>query len=318
MAESPNPPNHRHSFPGMSALEKLDPKESEMILEYFKTQVLLLQEKALLQASVREEKKLLVENAKLKKDICDLKTLLIEKQIKKKAKAAAANRTAPDSTATVSTDTPTALGNNPKSVEKDGRRRRGGEKKGRRERHHSEPALEVEPRVDVSRLDLRIGRIVAVRYHPLAGALYIQEVDLGESAPRTVVSTLRHIPKEELQGRLVVLLCNIRPCRVKGVVSTAMVLCGSAPNDTEDDNDDATLVELLEPPTNAVPGDRVTFYEYPGEPDRELSPRERLWELILPDLQTDSRGVATYKGAGFEVRGKGLCRVPTLINSSIK
>ncbi|CAB1345578.1 unnamed protein product, partial [Coregonus sp. 'balchen'] len=153
-----------------------------------------------------------------------------------------------------------------------------------RERTNSESALEEEPRMDVSRLDLRIGRIVGVRYHPLAGALYVQEVDLGEPAPRTVVSALRHIPKEQLQGRLAVLLCNVRPCRVKGVVSTAMVLCGSAPNAH-------------------------------GEPDRELIPRERVLEQILPDLQTDSRGVATYRGVGFEVRGKGLCRAPTLTNS---
>ncbi|KAJ8008576.1 hypothetical protein DPEC_G00106330 [Dallia pectoralis] len=305
----------------MSALGKLDPKETEMIMEYFKTQVLLLQEKALLQASVREEKKLLVENAKLKKDICDLKTLLTEKQQKKKAKAAAAKLTASDTTTLGSSADPSDPSCDPKPApyrERDGRRRRGGERKGRKEGHNSDSALEEEARVDVSRLDLRVGRIVGIRYHPLAGALYVQEVDLGEPAPRTVVSALRHIPKEQLQGHLVVLLCNVRPCRVKGVVSTAMVLSGSAPSDGSDVSDDEIQVELLEPPSNAVPGDRITFQDYPGEPDRVLSSRERLWERILPDLQTDSRGVATYRGAGFEVRGKGLCRVSTLINSSIK
>ncbi|XP_064881223.1 aminoacyl tRNA synthase complex-interacting multifunctional protein 1-like isoform X3 [Oncorhynchus nerka] len=317
MAEKHNPPHHRHSStPGLTALGKLDPKESEMIMEYFKTQVLLLKDKELLQKTVREEKKLLVENAKLKKDISDLKILLTEKQQKKKAKAAAASKlTSPGSTAALY-----APGPNPKPGpvrERDGRRRRG-ERKGKRERTNSESVLEEEPRMDVSRLDLRIGRIVGVRYHPLAGALYVQEVDLGEPAPRTVVSALRHIPKEQLQGRLAVLLCNVRPCRVKGVVSTAMVLCGSAPNAHDSDNDDDAQVEFLEPPTNAVPGDRVTFYDYPGEPDRELSPREKVWEQILPDLQTDSRGVATYRGVGFEVRGKGLCRAPTLTNCSIK
>ncbi|XP_052364521.1 aminoacyl tRNA synthase complex-interacting multifunctional protein 1-like, partial [Oncorhynchus keta] len=183
------------STPGLTALGKLDPKESEMILEYFKTQVLLLKDKELLQKTVREEKKLLVENAKLKKDISDLKILLTEKQQKKKAKAAAASKlTSQGSTAALY-----APGPNPKPGpvrERDGRRRRG-ERKGKRERTNSESALEEEPRMDVSRLDLRIGRIVGVRYHPLAGALYVQEVDLGEPAPRTVVSALRHIPKEQ-------------------------------------------------------------------------------------------------------------------------
>ncbi|XP_070298341.1 aminoacyl tRNA synthase complex-interacting multifunctional protein 1 [Salvelinus sp. IW2-2015] len=185
------------SIPGLSALGKLDPKESEMIMEYFTTQVLLLKDKELLQKTVREEKKLLVENAKLKKDISDLKILLTEKQQKKKAKAAAASKlTAPGSTAALS-----APGTNPKpgpGRERDGRRRRERERVRRRERTKSESALEEEPRMDVSRLDLRIGRIVGVRYHPLAGALYVQEVDLGEPAPRTVVSALRHIPKEQV------------------------------------------------------------------------------------------------------------------------
>ena len=51
-------------------------------------------------------------------------------------------------------------------------------------------SLGVEPRVDVSRLDLRVGRILGARRHPLAEAMSVQEVDLGEDAPRTVVSKL--------------------------------------------------------------------------------------------------------------------------------
>lgn len=50
--------------------------------------------------------------------------------------------------------------------------------------------LEAEPRIDVSRLDLRVGRILRIRRHPLATLLSVQEVDVGESAPRTVVSRL--------------------------------------------------------------------------------------------------------------------------------
>lgn len=51
-------------------------------------------------------------------------------------------------------------------------------------------SLGAEPRVDVSRLDLRVGRILSIRRHPLATALSVQEVDVGETAPRTVVSKL--------------------------------------------------------------------------------------------------------------------------------
>ena len=44
--------------------------------------------------------------------------------------------------------------------------------------------------MDVSRLDIRIGRVLSVRRHPLAETLSVQVVELGEPAPRTVVSKL--------------------------------------------------------------------------------------------------------------------------------
>lgn len=51
------------------------------------------------------------------------------------------------------------------------------------------PAAEKTPAVDeivdISRLDLRIGRIVEVQKHPDADALYLEKIDVGESEPRT-------------------------------------------------------------------------------------------------------------------------------------
>lgn len=55
-----------------------------------------------------------------------------------------------------------------------------------------------------------------------------------------------------------------------------------------------------------------------GEAERELNPKRHIWERLLPDLCIDERGVATYRGVAFEVRGKGLCRAPTINNGGIK
>lgn len=53
--------------------------------------------------------------------------------------------------------------------------------------------------VDVSRLDLRIGCIITAKKHPDADSLYVEEVDVGEAAPRTVVSGLvNHVPLEQV------------------------------------------------------------------------------------------------------------------------
>ncbi|KAI4542419.1 hypothetical protein MG293_007798 [Ovis ammon polii] len=68
---------------GDAVLKRLEQKgaEADQIIEYLKQQVALLREKAILQATLREEKKLRVENAKLKKDIEGLKQELIKAEI---------------------------------------------------------------------------------------------------------------------------------------------------------------------------------------------------------------------------------------------
>ncbi|XP_067901825.1 aminoacyl tRNA synthase complex-interacting multifunctional protein 1a isoform X5 [Heterodontus francisci] len=163
--------------------------------------------------------------------------------------------------------------------------------------------------IDVSRLDLRIGRIITAKKHPDADSLYVEEVDVGEENPRTVVSGLvKHVPVEEMQNRLAVMLCNLKPAKMRGVVSQAMVMCASSPE----------KVEILDPPSDAVPGDRITFEGYPGESDKELNPKKKIWDQIQPDFSTNAEYVATYKGTPFEVKGKGVCKAQTMANSGIK
>nr|XP_019956705.1 PREDICTED: aminoacyl tRNA synthase complex-interacting multifunctional protein 1-like [Paralichthys olivaceus] len=163
--------------------------------------------------------------------------------------------------------------------------------------------------VDVSRLDLRVGRIITVLQPSETESVYVKQVDVGEAAPRTVVSQLaQHIPADQLQNRMTVLLCNLRPAEMRGVVSQAMVMCACSPD----------KVEILDPPSGAAPGDRVTFQGFPGEPDKELDPEKNVWEQIQPDLRTDAHCVATYRGAAFKVVGMGVCKSQTMSDSEIK
>ncbi|XP_029798211.1 aminoacyl tRNA synthase complex-interacting multifunctional protein 1 isoform X4 [Suricata suricatta] len=250
-----------------AVLKRLEQKgaEADQIIEYLKQQVALLKEKAILQATLREEKKLRVENAKLKKEIEDLKQELIQAEIQN------------------------------------------GEKKEKKQQSAAGSA-DSKP-IDVSRLDLRVGCIITARKHPDADSLYVEEVDVGEAAPRTVVSGLvNHVPLEQMQNRMVILLCNLKPAKMRGVISQAMVMCASSPE----------KVEILAPPTGSVPGDRIVFDAFPGEPDKELNPKKKIWEQIQPDLCTNDECVATYKGVSFEVKGKGVCRAQTMTNSGIK
>lgn len=79
-----------------------------------------------------------------------------------------------------------------------------------------------------SRLDIRVGKIVEVSRHPDADALYVEKIDLGEETPRTIVSGLvNFIPIEEMKDRMVVVLCNLKAAKMRGVESQGMVLCAS-------------------------------------------------------------------------------------------
>ncbi|XP_076580956.1 aminoacyl tRNA synthase complex-interacting multifunctional protein 1 [Chaetodon auriga] len=302
-----------------AALMKLDPEDGEQIVEYLKTHALLTREKALLQASVRDQKKLLVENGKLKKDIEQLRAQLQEKQRRRTVKALHSPPALGPASTTPVSQPPSPAGataavptNPPPPSSCDQRERQSRRRRGERKAPPTSDSLPLgaEPPADVSRLDLRVGRILSVRRHPLADALSVQEVDVGEDAPRKVVSKLGgKADLEELQGSLAVLLCNVKACKMRGVVSQARLLCCSTAGD---------IAEPLVPPTGSTPGDRVTFLDYPGGPDRQLQSKQRVWERLQPDLQVDARGVANYKGCRFEVKGKGLCRAPSLTNCIIR
>ena len=78
------------------------------------------------------------------------------------------------------------------------------------------------------RLDIRVGKIVQVGKHPDADTLYVESIDLGEAEPRQVVSGLANfVPIEQMQDRLVAVLCNLKPAKMRGVESKGMVLCTS-------------------------------------------------------------------------------------------
>ncbi|KAG7585349.1 Methionyl/Valyl/Leucyl/Isoleucyl-tRNA synthetase anticodon-binding [Arabidopsis thaliana x Arabidopsis arenosa] len=96
-------------------------------------------------------------------------------------------------------------------------------------------------RITVSRLDIRVGKIVKAEKHPKADALYVEEIDVGEDQLYTVVSGLvNYIPLEEMQNRLVCVLCNLKPAKMREIVSQGMVLAASS--------SDGSKVELVEPP----------------------------------------------------------------------
>lgn len=186
------------------------------------------------------------------------------------------------------------------------------EKKLKEPKSNSAPPADDKP-IDVSRLSMKVGKIVECVKHPDADALYLEKIECGESQPRQVISGLvKHIPIEEMQNRMVVILCNLKPAKMRGIMSEAMVMCASTPE----------KVEVLAPPSGAAPGDVVTVPGFEGAPDEMIKPTNKkavsIFEQVAPDLKTNDNGQASYKGVAWEVKGKGPIKSQSLKNVQVK
>ncbi len=78
---------------------------------------------------------------------------------------------------------------------------------------------------DFGRLQLKIGKIIEVKKHPNADQLYSLSVDLGEEEPRSVVAGLvKSYSPEDLSGRKIILLANLKTAKIRDISSRGMVL----------------------------------------------------------------------------------------------
>ncbi|XP_018434796.2 uncharacterized protein LOC108807056 isoform X2 [Raphanus sativus] len=181
-------------------------------------------------------------------------------------------------------------------------------KKEKKKTAEAEPANK-ETELSVSLLNIQVGLIRKAWKHPSADSLLVEEIDVGEGKVRQVVSGLaKFCSPDDLANRLVALITNVKPGKLRDVMSEGLVLCAS--------NEDHSVVEPLLPPAGAKPGERVSFSGVEGKPEDVLNPKKKQLEKITPHLYTDESGVATYKGIPF-MTSAGPC-TSTIPKASIK
>ena len=91
--------------------------------------------------------------------------------------------------------------------------------------HEAEIGIE-----DFSKLEFRVALVEKVDVVPKADKLYILSLDLGYEK-RTIVSSIREFFKpEELEGKKIVVLCNLKPAKFRGVPSNGMLLAAESPD----------------------------------------------------------------------------------------
>lgn len=164
----------------------------------------------------------------------------------------------------------------------------------------------TEKPVDIGRLDLRVGRIIDVNRHPDADSLYVEKVDLGGHEIRTVVSGLvKYLPIESLQNRVGIFLCNLKPAKMRGVESEAMLMCASSP-------DTCGVEPLIVEGPDIQLGDSVVVPGYSHDPDDQLNPKKKIFEQVKPDLRVNENGIAMYKNVSWTLKGSSLAVIKSL------
>lgn len=81
---------------------------------------------------------------------------------------------------------------------------------------------------DFVKLDLRIGKVLTSKLHPDADKLLVSTVDIGQGQTKQIVSGIaKHYHPDELIGKHVLVLTNLKPVKLRGVLSEGMLLAGS-------------------------------------------------------------------------------------------
>lgn len=93
---------------------------------------------------------------------------------------------------------------------------------------------------DFSKFDIRVAKVLEVEDHPDADRLYLLKIKIGEKE-KTIVSGLKeYYKKEDLIGKKVLVIDNLKPHTFRGIESQGMLLAA------EDEDKKLTLCTILE------------------------------------------------------------------------
>ena len=156
------------------------------------------------------------------------------------------------------------------------RERYSGSQKEREEKKAEEPSKKEKKNKDEGKMDesksllenwaekviLKVSKIIECEKHPEGDKLYILKLDCGEEEPRQIVSSIvPYYKKEELMGRNIVLVSNLKPANFRGVKSYGMLLAAS-----EEGDETHSTCELIF--ADELPVGTVLEYEGQGETEK--------------------------------------------------
>ena len=86
---------------------------------------------------------------------------------------------------------------------------------------------------DFDKLDLRVGKIIDAKKHPEADKLLVFQIKSGNETRQIVSGIAKFYNPEDLIGKNIVYVANLKPRKLRGLVSHGMILSAATPDDKE-------------------------------------------------------------------------------------
>ena len=85
---------------------------------------------------------------------------------------------------------------------------------------------------DFAKVDLRVGEVLTAERIPKADKLLLLTVDIGEEKPRQILAGIaQYYEPEQLPGRKIAVVSNLKPRKMRGYESQGMLLAASVGNE---------------------------------------------------------------------------------------
>lgn len=87
---------------------------------------------------------------------------------------------------------------------------------------------------DFAKIEFKIGVIKECVKHPNADRLLVFQIDVGENEPRQIISSIAEFYNpEDVIGKRVVVVTNLKKAKFRGMTSNGMLMCASLENDED-------------------------------------------------------------------------------------
>ncbi len=94
-------------------------------------------------------------------------------------------------------------------------------------------------RKSFDKVEMRVGKIVKCEKHPKADRLLVSQVQIGSEERQIVSGIATWYKPEEMVGKNVIVVCNLKPVKLRGVLSQGMILAAG------DDGDDLVIPQAI-------------------------------------------------------------------------